>query len=97
MFLKVKGGALAVVTFDPIKPWIAGAVGKMVFTLPSSIEPSSWHWIAFYRVKKKLKESMIFIFNKISSIRNTIPPLANTYLTFGSLKSLYQDDQDRTK
>lgn len=47
--VKVKGGALDVVTFEPIKPWIAGTVGSMVYTLPATIAPSSWHWIAFFR------------------------------------------------
>ncbi|XP_046456550.1 phosphatidylinositol 4,5-bisphosphate 5-phosphatase A-like [Daphnia pulex] len=47
--IQVKGGLLDVVTFDPIKSWVDGTVGKIVVTLPSSIEISSWHWIAIYR------------------------------------------------
>lgn len=47
--IQVKGGVLDVVTFDPIKSWITGTVGKIIITLPTSIELSSWHWIAIYR------------------------------------------------
>ena len=43
-----------VVKFEPINSWIAGTVGTIVYTLPATISPSSWHWIAFFRVNTQL-------------------------------------------
>lgn len=38
------------VQFDPVKLWVIGTPGYVSYTLPASVEPSTWHWIAFFRV-----------------------------------------------
>lgn len=49
--MQVKGGELDDVRFEPIKSWTVGTSGKIVYTLPTSIAHSTWHWIAIFRVR----------------------------------------------
>lgn len=48
--LQLKGGAVETVQFDAIADFKSGETPTIVYRLPNSISPSSWHWIAFFRV-----------------------------------------------
>jgi len=46
--IKVKGGSVPQVSFDPISPWSSDSSAKIVYHLPANFEPTPYHWIAFF-------------------------------------------------
>jgi len=46
--IKVKGGDVNPVTFDPIESWPSDSSAKIIYNLPSHFEAVPTHWLAFY-------------------------------------------------
>jgi len=46
--IKVKGGTVPPVTFDPIPSWSSDSSTKIVYHLPTNLEANTYHWIAFF-------------------------------------------------
>lgn len=90
---QIKGGDLETVNFEPIDSWVAGTEGKITYTLPSSIQPNSWHWIAFFRVSLfRDTITMMFSQNTYHSRKSTRASV-NTCRTFGVRETRYAEGQ----